>query len=175
MNGFPVRFVVAFPARSVVAFPTQSGVAFPARSVVAFTARSVVAFPARSVVAFLARSVVAFPARSVVAFPAQFVVAFPTQSDARVVWAPVRIPDYGPQVQDGSRAVKKYFHPVSTSIALLKAPDATRGGPQHEASTLRCPLRGPIRRNSSCLAAGDSISHSQRNSVLRAVAAPGTR
>ena len=34
---------------------------------------------------------------------------------------------------------------------------------------------GPIRRNSSCLEAGDLISPSQRNSVLRAVAAPGTR
>ena len=88
---------------------------------------------------FPVRFVVAFPARSVVAFPAQFVVAFPTQSDARVVGAPVHIPDYGPLVLDGSRAVKKYFHPVSASIALLKAPDATRGGPQHEASTLRCP------------------------------------
>ena len=96
-------------------------------------------FPVRFVVAFPARSVVAFPAQYVFAFPAQSAVACPARSDARVVGAPVRIPDYGPQVQDGFRAVKKYFHPVSTSIALLKAPDATRGGPQHEASTLRCP------------------------------------
>ena len=51
-----------------------------------------------------------FPVRFVVAFPARSVVAFPARSDARVVGAPVRIPDYGPQVQDGSRAVKKYFH-----------------------------------------------------------------
>ena len=97
VNGFPVRFVVAFPVWSVVAFPAQNVVAFPARSVVAF------------------------PAQYVVAFPAQSAVAFPARSDVRVVGAPVRIPDYGPQVQDGSRAVKKYFHPVSTSIALLKA------------------------------------------------------
>ena len=89
--------------------------------------------------AFPARSVVAFPAQFVVAFPTQSAVAFPARSDARVVGATVHIPDYGPHVQDGSRCVKKYFHPVSTSIALLRAPDATRGGPQHEASTLRCP------------------------------------
>ena len=114
-------------------------------------------FPVRSVVAFPARSLVAFPAQSVVAFPAQSAVAFPARSEARVGGAPVRIPDYGLHVQDGSRAVKKYFHPVSTSIALLKAPDATREGPQHEASTLRCPSRGPIRRNSSCLEAGNLI------------------
>ena len=63
---------------------------------------------------FPVRFVVAFPARSVVAFPTQSAVAFPYRSDARVVGAPVHIPDYGPLVLDGSRAVKKYFHPVST-------------------------------------------------------------
>ena len=63
-------------------------------------------FPVRFVVAFPARSVVAFPAQCVVAFPAQSAVAFPARSDARVVGAPVRIPDYESQVQDGSRAVK---------------------------------------------------------------------
>ena len=77
-------------------------------------------FPVRFVVAFPARSVVAFPAQFVVAFPTQSAVAFPARSDARVVGAPDHIPDYGPLVLDGSRAVKKYFHPVSTSIALLK-------------------------------------------------------
>ena len=76
--------------------------------------------PSPLVNGFPVRFVVAFPARSVVAFPAQSAVAFPARSDARVVGAPVRIPDYGPQVQDGFRAVKNYFHPVSTSIALLE-------------------------------------------------------
>ena len=111
----------------------------PSSLVSGFPVRFVVAFPARSVVAFPAQSVVAFPAQYVVVFPAQSAVAFPARSEARVVGAPVCFPDYGPQVQDGSRGMKKYFHPVSTSIALLKVPDATREGPQHEASTLQCP------------------------------------
>ena len=80
--------------------------------------RFVNGFPVRFVVAFPVRSVVAFPAQFVVAFPTQSAVAFPARSDARVVGAPVHIPDYGPLVLDGSRAVKKYFHPVSTSIAV---------------------------------------------------------
>ena len=91
---------------------------FPVRSVVAFPARSVVAFPARSVVACHTQSVVAFPYRCVVSFPARFVVAFLARSEARVVGALARISDYGPQVQN--------FPLVSTSIAILKALDATR-------------------------------------------------